>query len=149
MSQITPEQKALYIKTAQLLKGSERRIFMASVVQALGRGGQRYAEREFGWNRRTVRKGVEELTSGLPKIDHFAARGRKRAEERLPRLLDDLREVVEGEAGAPAAAGRPTMRLSAAEVRRRLIEQRAYCDEALPCVATIGKKLKQLGYGRL
>ena len=41
MIQIAAAQKTLYIETAKGLKGSERRIFMASVVQGLGRGGQR------------------------------------------------------------------------------------------------------------
>src|SRR4051812_20471919 len=97
MIEITAEQKTCYIETAKRLKGSERRIFMAGVVQALGRGGQRYTEQTFGWNRRTVRKGMEELSSGISKIDQFAARGRKRVEERLPYLLDDLRELIAGQ----------------------------------------------------
>lgn len=47
--------KSLYIKTAQKLKGSDRRQFMAEVVKGLGIGGQTLAERELGWNRRTIR----------------------------------------------------------------------------------------------
>ena len=42
---------------------------MAEVVQGLGIGGQTFAERELGWNRRTIRKGTEELTSGQAFID--------------------------------------------------------------------------------
>ena len=42
--------KSLYIKTAQKLKGSDRRPFMAEVVKGLGMGGQTLAERELGWN---------------------------------------------------------------------------------------------------
>jgi hypothetical protein len=45
MIEITAEQQTLYIETAKGLIGSERRIFMAGVVQGLGRGGQRYAEK--------------------------------------------------------------------------------------------------------
>ena len=47
--------KSLYIKTAQKLKGSDRRQFMAEVVKSLGTGGQTSAEKELGWNRRTIR----------------------------------------------------------------------------------------------
>ncbi len=36
------------IKTAQKLKGSDRRQFMAEVVKTLGIGGQTFAERELG-----------------------------------------------------------------------------------------------------
>jgi hypothetical protein len=66
---------------------------MARVVKLLGWGGQSYAERELGWNRRTIRKGSGELTSGVVQEDNFAARGRKRAEEHL---LEDIEELVEG-----------------------------------------------------
>jgi hypothetical protein len=54
----------LYIKTAKKLKDSDRRQFMAEVVKGLGIGGQILAERELGWNRRTIRKGIEKLRSG-------------------------------------------------------------------------------------
>lgn len=144
MIEISAAQKTRYIETAQGLKGSERRIFMANVVQGLGRGGQRYAEKAFGWNRRTVRTGMAELRSGMRKVDRFSARGRKRVEERLPHLLDDLRAIVQGQTDAPLLA----RRLTAVEVRQSLIKQQGYCEEAVPCVATIRKKLKELGYGQ-
>lgn len=54
------------------LKGSERRKFMAKVVKGLGKGGQRQAERELGWDRGTIRKGMNELESGLDCYDNFA-----------------------------------------------------------------------------
>jgi hypothetical protein len=44
--QLTDSLKALYIKTAQKLKGSDRRQFMAEVVRSLGIGGQTFAEDE-------------------------------------------------------------------------------------------------------
>ena len=148
MIKTSAEQQARYMETAKALKGSERRIFMASVVQTLGRGGQRYAENVFGWNRRTVRKGLEELTSGQPKIDQFAARGRKRIEERLPHLLDDLREIVNrySENAVRCGTGQLMTHVSTAEIRRQLIEQKGYTDETLPCVATLRKRLSELGY---
>ena len=37
---------------------------MASVVEGLGIGGQTLAERELGWNRHIIRKGMKELKSG-------------------------------------------------------------------------------------
>ena len=44
--QLTDELRSLYRKTAQKLKGSDRRQFMAEVVKGLGIGGQTRAERE-------------------------------------------------------------------------------------------------------
>lgn len=77
--------KSLFRETAQQLKGSERRQFMAKVVKELGVGGQTLAEWELGWNRGTIRKGMQEFMSGLPIEDAFHRRGRKRIEEKLPR----------------------------------------------------------------
>jgi len=57
---INDETKAVYIETANALKGSDRRLFMARVVNSLGEGGQRQAAREFGWIRALIRKGQHE-----------------------------------------------------------------------------------------
>ena len=46
---VSEAEKTTYIETAKVLKGSDRRMFMARVVQNLGRGGQRYAEAQLGW----------------------------------------------------------------------------------------------------
>ena len=54
LTQLSDSLKSFYIKTAQKLKGSNRRQFMAEVVKGLGIGGQSLAERELGWNRRTI-----------------------------------------------------------------------------------------------
>jgi hypothetical protein len=137
---LTEEQRMLLIETAETLKGHERRLFMARTVKALGRGGQRRAEAELGWNRVTVRKGMRELESGLYCLGAYAERGRKRAEERLPGLLRDIWAIK---------AARPGGRMSAGEVRRRLIVQKGYHDEELPCERTIRAKLNQLNrHGR-
>ncbi len=94
---LTAELKALFMETSQTLKGQERRIFMAKVVRLLGPGGQRQAEKELGWNRGTIRKGSRELSSGLRCADAFSARGRKRAEEKLPYLCEDIKGIVDSQ----------------------------------------------------
>ncbi len=146
MIEISAAQQTLYIETAQGLKGRERRIFMAGVVQALGHGGQRYVERTFGWNRRTVRKGLAELTSGIGQVDHFSARGRKRVEVQLPHLLADLQAIVDSQAQSAVCPCHSVINLSATAIRRQLIEQKGYTAAIVPSVTTIRKKLSELGY---
>ena len=145
---MSDEEKELVITVSRQLKGSDRRLFMARVVKLLGRGGQTYAERELGWNRRTIRKGSGELTSGVVQEDNFAVRGRKRAEEHLPHLLEDIEELVEGwsQTDPTFRTTRLYTRITAKEVRRQLIEQKGYKDEALPTTRTIGNKMNELGY---
>src|SRR5689334_16557385 len=100
--ELTDETKQAYIETAKALKGSERRLFMAHVVKSLGEGGQRRAAREMGWDRETIRKGLHELESGFVCVDGYAGRGRQRAEERLPHLLEDLTDIVDGQSQTDA-----------------------------------------------
>jgi hypothetical protein len=145
---VSEELKQAYIETARKLKGSERRQFMARIVKSLGYGGQSYAAREFHWGRNTIAKGMGELESGVPIQDNFSARGRKKAEEKLPNLLTDIREIVDGASQTDPTfqSTRLYCRLSAAEVRRQLIAQQGYRDEELPSEETIRVKLNDLGY---
>jgi hypothetical protein len=146
--ELSDSLKTLCTETAKALKSSARRLFMARTVQELGPGGQRRAERELGWNRLTIRKGLHELTSGFVCLEAFAARGRKRAEVHLPALLDDLRTIVDSQSQTDPQfrTQRLYTRLSAAEVRRQLIAQQGYQDQELPTVQTITAKLNALGY---
>jgi hypothetical protein len=146
--EFTDALKALFIQTAQSRKGSARRLFMARTVKALGPGGQRRAERDLDWSRVTIRKGPHELASGFTGLDAFAARGWKRAEDHLPHLLADIKALVDSQSQTDPQfrTARLYTRLSAAEVRRQLIAQKDYTDDALPTVQTITRKLHGLGY---
>ena len=146
--ELTHSLKALFIETAQSLKGSARRLFMARTVQELGSGGQQRAERELGWSRMTIRKGTHALTSGIICLDAFAARGRKRAEAHLPSLLPDIKAMVDSQSQADPQfrTTRLSTRLTAAEVRRQLIALKGYTDAVLPTVPTITTTLNDLGY---
>jgi len=89
--------KKLLVETAQALKGPARRRFMAQTIKELGKGGQRRADCELGWDRDTIRKGMHEVESGFVCLDYFARRGRKRAEEHLPNLLTDIKAIVDSQ----------------------------------------------------
>jgi len=80
------ELKTLLQETARVLKGSERRMFMAKAVRLFGQRGQRRAARELGWDRKTLRKGEYELQHE-PISDQFAARGRKKNQPASPAPL--------------------------------------------------------------
>jgi hypothetical protein len=146
--ELTEEVKDLLIKTAKQLKGSARRLFMARTVKTLGPGGANRAERDLGWNRKTIRKGMHELESGITCVDAFGSRGRKRSEEHLPNLLRDIRAIVDGQSQTDPQfkTNRLSTRLIATEVRRQLIIQKSYTDEELPTPTTIGTKLNEMGY---
>jgi len=146
--QITEAVKLHLLQTVASLHGSDRRLFMARTVKLLGRGGQRRAEHELGWNRVTIRKGMHELESGIVCLDAFSQRGRLRAEERLPHLLEDIKALVDAQSQTDPRfrTQRLYTRLSAAAVRQQLIEQKGYREDELPAVRTLNDKLNGLGY---
>ena len=143
-----PEMIPVLMDTAKALKGSQRRLFMAKTVAAMGRGGQLWAEARLGWNRETIRKGMHELRTGMTCVDAFSCRRRKPAEEHLPRLLDDIRAIADGQSQADPKfqTNRLFTRISAAEVRRPLIATKGDTDAELPTPQTITTKLNLLGF---
>ena len=143
-----PEMIPVLIDAAKALKGSQKRVFMAKAVQAMGRGGQRWAQEHLGWCRETIRKGAHELRTGMTCVDAFHCRRRKPAEEHLPRLLDDIRSIADGQSQADPKfqTGRLFTRISAAEVRRQLIATKGYTDAELPTQQTINTKMNLLGF---
>jgi hypothetical protein len=146
--ELSEEQRARYRATAKSLKGHERRVCMARVVKLLGKGGQWQAKQELGWDRDTIRKGMRELESGMVCLDAYGTSGRKRAEEHLPNLLEDIQAIVDGQSQTDSSfkSTRLYTRLSAAAVRQALITQKGYTETELPSEETIRVKLNDLGY---
>jgi hypothetical protein len=146
--ELTDFMKESLTRAVDALKGSDRRLFMARTVLSLGRGGQRQAERELGWNRVTMRKGAQELRSGCVCVDAFNWRGRMRAEKKLPTLLQDIRALVTGQSSVDPTfrTSRLYTRLTAEEVRRQLITQNRYRSNQLPTARTLRTKLNELGF---
>lgn len=121
---------------------------MAEVVELLGWGGQRFAERCLGWDRKTIRKGRRELRGNLDAIDGRWRSGRKRAEEHDPMLLEDIEAVVfpTGQTDPTFKSTRVYSPITAKEVRMRLIRDKGYCDQTLICERSLRSKLNALGY---
>lgn len=138
-----------FIQSAhKALKGTGRRLFMASVVKQLERGGQREAEDKLGWNRGTIQKGMHELRSGFTCMDAFNQRGRKRWEWHVPTLERDIRKIADA-----ACQTDPTFRttqlyrrLTGKEVRRQLLEEMGYSPDQVPSERTLRRKLTEMGY---
>lgn len=134
---------------ARSLKGHAKRLFMARTVKNVFGGVSYRAEQELGWNRGTLRKGLHELESGIECVDgRRGATGRKPAEAHLPNLLTDIRDLVDSQSQTDARfrTHRLYTRMSAAEVRRQLKEQKGYRQDELPSEETLRCKLNMLGF---
>ena len=73
---ITDEMLKIWQATLAKLSRAERRLFMASVVKAQGRGGALLVQQNLGGDGTTVRKGLRELTGGFVCKDAVHLRGR-------------------------------------------------------------------------
>jgi uncharacterized membrane protein YccC len=146
--ELTDSLKSLLKETATQLKGSARRRFQAQTVISLGNGGQLIAQNELGWDRKTIRKGIKELTTGITCVDNYSAKGRWKAEEHLPSLLEDIKKLVDSQSQTDPSfkSQRLYTRLTASKVRKLLIEKCSYSHEQLPTEETIRVKLNSLGY---
>jgi hypothetical protein len=145
--ELSPEVCSFIRQTADALSGAPRRRYMARALEQL-RLSQRQAQRYFGWARDTLRKAQHEARSGITCQDATSCRGRKPAEFHLPRLLDDIRAIAQDHCQTDPTfrTTRLYCRLTAAEVRRQLIERKGYTAAELPSVQTIGGKLNALGF---
>ena len=132
----------------KLMRGANRREYIASFTKIFLNGNARLAEHTFGWGRKTVEKGIRELETGIKCKDNYSARGNKRTEEKIPEFVDDIRSLVDPKSQADPKLKTTLVytRITAKEVRQALIDHKGYTDCELPCENTIGNILNRLGY---
>ena len=148
MSVAEQEYVELLRLAAGTVTGHKRRVFVAEVTIRLCDGNARQSEERFGWGRETVCKGLRELEQGTAIVDNFKARGRTRAEERQPKLAEDIREIAEPktQADPELKSNRRYTNLSAGEVRQALIEHKNWRDEDLPSERSLRRILNRMNY---
>jgi hypothetical protein len=133
---------------AKKLTGAKRRAFQAQVSIDYLNSKAHLAERIFGWDRKTVALGLNELRSGVVCIDDFKARGNKKTEEKMPQLEIDIVSLAEPESQIDPkfqTAFKYT-RITAKAMREALITKKAWRHEELPCEKTISNMLNRLGF---
>ena len=147
MDTATEPYDALIRSGARRLTGFRRRAFIAEVARELCDGSPRKAERRFGWGRDTVAKGLHEARLGMRCLENFAARGRRRSEDKDPQLAADIRAIVGPHtyADPELKSQRRYTNLSAAEVRDALIAKGSSPTE-LPSERTMRDILNRMNY---
>lgn len=124
-----------------------KRKVMGEVTLLLLDGKPRVAEDVFGWGRATVQLGMNEFRSSIDCINDLSARKKPKAEEKNPKLLVDIVEIM-----TPYSQAEPSLRttilytdLTAKAVYGFLIGK-GWCEHELPTVRTISNILNRLGY---
>lgn len=148
MKELSAKVRYAIKSAAKKLTGVKRRSYQAEITNEFFGGSARKAEQEMGWGRETVKKGLKESESGILCSDNFRGRGRKKTEEKLPTLENDIRDIAE-----PNSQTDPDfkhsilyMKITAKAVRETLIKEKGYEDEELPTDDTIGNILNRMGY---
>lgn len=124
-----------------------RRQAMGDVTASLLDGKPRVAEDVFGWNRATVELGMNESRTGISCVNDLSTRHKPKAEEKDPRLLEDIREIMD-----PHCQAEPRLRttllytnMTAQAVYDALLEN-GWSKEKLPTVRTISNILERHDY---
>lgn len=135
-------------ETVSLLTGSKKRVALAKLSKQLGRGGPTLVARTCQVSRNTIRKGMQEVESGIAIADKFHERGRLLAEKKRPDLLVDIQAIVDAQSQTDPSFKTEKLytRLTVKEIRNQLIREKGYTAEELPTLQTINTKVNQLGY---
>lgn len=143
MSELTESVVAAIPSAARKLTGILRRRFQAEMTLKYCDGQARRAEAVFGWGRRAVDTGLNELRTGIRCCDSFSSRGRHKSEE-LARAIHSLVE--------PASQADPKFqtplaytRITAKVVRKQLVAQG---NGPAPAERTLHDILNRLGYSQ-
>lgn len=148
MQELNEQFKGTLKDAARKLTGEKKRVFVAQVCLDYFQGSARRSEREMGWGRVCIQRGIECLKSGMPYQDKYQERGRHKSEENLPHLAEDIHDLVEEKSQTDPKFQTTFQysRMSAQAVRNALIGEKGYTDEELPTRQTIGAVLNRLGY---
>lgn len=145
--ELIEKSKGFFKKGIEMLKSSDKRIVLATIAEEYGCGGDTFVAKEFNVSRDTIRKGRHELRTGIRCVDGFNMRGRNKAEDDLPNLLDDIKDIIDSQSQTDPKfdSRRLYTRLTTKVVRNQLL-QKGYTNEELPTNQTITTKINKLGY---
>jgi hypothetical protein len=137
----------LIVRLIRLIPWPVRRSAMGDVTMTLLDSKPRVAEDVFGWNRATVELGVNEFKSKVLCLNDLSTRKKPKAEEKNPRLLTDIIEIM-----APHSQAEPRLRTTllytdlTAKAVYGLLLQKGWTEEELPTVRTVSNILNRHDY---
>ena len=134
---------------AKRLTGAARRKFEAQVAVDYCQGSPRKAETIFGWGRVTVQTGLDELQTGIPRNHRHSDRGRRKAEDKLPQLEEDIRRLLEPQSQIDPKFQSTFLftRATGQAVWEALrLNRDVYSPEDLPSVRTMRRVMNRSGF---
>ena len=146
-NEVSPQTVKLVARLVDLIPWPIRRAAMGDVTLSLLDGKPGVAEDVFGWNRSTVELGMNEFRTKILCLNDLSSRHKPKAEEKDPRLLADIIEIMN-----PHSQAEPRLRttllytdMTAKAVYNALV-QKGWAEETLPTVRTISNVLERHHY---
>lgn len=146
-NEVSPSVVELIARLVRLIPWPTRRSAMGDVTSSILDGKPRVAEDVFGWNRATVALGMNEFRTNILCVNDLSSRHKPKAEEKDPRLLADIIEIMD-----PHIEAEPRLRttllytnMTAKAVYESLVEK-GWSEETLPTVRTISNLLDRHNY---
>ena len=127
------------------LNEMQQRLFLASEALAYGRGGIAKVRRISGVSRNTIKRGINELKSGVTfegKIRKNGG-GPKYTEEKYPDIEEKIREIIDG-----TTYGNPERMMSYTTESMRKIKRKLETRGIDISHETIGKIIESMGYSK-
>lgn len=137
----------LITRLVDMIPWPVKRSAMGDVTMSLLDGKPRVAEDVLGWGRATVELGMNEFRRKIICINDLSVRQKPRVEEKNPKLLSDIVEIMTPHSQAEASL-RTTISytdLTAKAVYGFLLEK-GWSEEDLPTVRTISNILNRQEY---
>ena len=137
----------MIVRLVDLIPWPIRRSAMGDVTVSLLDGKPRVAEEVFGWNRVTVELGKNEFRTKILCINSISTRRRPKVEEKEPRLLADIIEIMNPHSQAESHL-RTTLlysNMTAKAVYDALLAK-GWPKESLPTTQTISNVLDRHHY---
>ena len=144
---VSSELADMISRLVALIPWPSRRQAMGDVTVTILDGKPRVAEDEFGWSRSAVTLGINEFLCGIACVNDLSERHKPKSEEKNPKLLDDIRKIME-----PSSQAEPRLRttliytnMTAQSVYDALVAE-GWSRESLPTVRTISNILNRHEY---
>jgi hypothetical protein len=144
---VSPQMVDLIARLVDLIPWPLRRSAMGDVTLSILEGRPRVAENVFGWNRGSVQLGMHESRSGIRCVNDLSRRRKPKAEEKNPRLLGDIVEIMDPQSQAEGHL-RTTLLYTnmTAKVVYEALLQKGWSAEELPNRRTISNILNRHDY---
>ena len=125
---LTTKMIKSFKSAAKKMHKHKKRRFQAEICRDYLNESARKAEYIFGWNRASIKLGLQELKTGIICLGNYSQRGRKKIEDEYENLEKDIKDLLEEKVHADPKLETTFQfcKISAKAVCKKLEEEKGY-----------------------